>query len=83
MTVYVGMDVHRKRSQIAVLDAAGEEHKRAAAGSGVLKRRYQIRQLLDASDERARGSLGRRSGRHLLHRPSSIAASVDRTVPPV
>jgi hypothetical protein len=62
---------------------AGEEHKRAAAGSGVLKRGYQIRQLLDASDERARGSLGRRSGRHLLHRPSSIAASVDRTVPPV
>ena len=62
---------------------AGEEHKRAAAGSGVLKRRYQIRQLLDAPDERARGSLGRRSGRHLLHRPSSIAASVDRTIPPV
>ena len=27
MTVYVGMDVHRKRSQIAVLDAAGEEQR--------------------------------------------------------
>jgi hypothetical protein len=27
MTVYVGMDVHRKRSQIAVLDAAGYEQQ--------------------------------------------------------
>jgi transposase len=27
MNVYVGMDVHRKRSQIAVLDAAGGEHR--------------------------------------------------------
>ena len=27
MTVYVGMDVHRKRSQIAVLDAAGGEQR--------------------------------------------------------
>jgi hypothetical protein len=27
MTVYVGMDVHRKRSQIAVLDAAGDEQR--------------------------------------------------------
>jgi transposase len=27
MNVYVGMDVHRKRSQIAVLDAAGEEQR--------------------------------------------------------
>ena len=23
MTVYVGMDVHRKRSQVAIVDAAG------------------------------------------------------------
>jgi hypothetical protein len=27
MNVYVGMDVHRKRSQIAVLDAAGGEQR--------------------------------------------------------
>jgi transposase len=27
MTVYVGMDVHRKRSQIAVLDAVGDEQR--------------------------------------------------------
>jgi transposase len=27
MNVYVGMDVHRKRSQIAVLDAAGDEQR--------------------------------------------------------
>jgi transposase len=27
MDVYVGMDVHRKRSQIAVLDAAGDEQR--------------------------------------------------------
>ncbi len=27
MTVYVGMDVHRKRSQIAVLDAAGDQQR--------------------------------------------------------
>jgi transposase len=27
MTVYVGMDVHRKRSQIAVVDAAGDEQR--------------------------------------------------------
>jgi transposase len=25
MSVYVGMDVHRKRSQVAVLDDAGDE----------------------------------------------------------
>ena len=27
MNVYVGMDVHRKRSQIAVLNAAGDEER--------------------------------------------------------
>ena len=27
MNVYVGMDVHRKRSQIAVVDAAGDEQR--------------------------------------------------------
>ena len=27
MNVYVGMDVHRKRSQIAVLDAVGDEQR--------------------------------------------------------
>jgi transposase len=27
MNVYVGMDVHRKRSQIAILDAAGDEQR--------------------------------------------------------
>jgi hypothetical protein len=27
MNVYVGMDVHRKRSQIAVLDAGGDEQR--------------------------------------------------------
>jgi hypothetical protein len=27
MNVYVGMDVHRKRSQIAVVDAAGGEQR--------------------------------------------------------
>lgn len=27
MTMYVGMDVHRKRSQIAIVDAAGEEQR--------------------------------------------------------
>jgi hypothetical protein len=27
MNVYVGIDVHRKRSQIAVLDAAGDEQR--------------------------------------------------------
>jgi hypothetical protein len=27
MKLYVGMDVHRKRSQIAVLDAAGDEQR--------------------------------------------------------
>jgi len=27
MSVYVGMDVHRKRSQIAIVDDAGEEQR--------------------------------------------------------
>ena len=27
MSIYVGMDVHRKRSQIAIVDAAGEEQR--------------------------------------------------------
>jgi len=27
MSIYVGMDVHRKRSQIAVVDDAGEEQR--------------------------------------------------------
>jgi hypothetical protein len=27
MTVYVGMDVHRKRSQIAIVDDTGEEQR--------------------------------------------------------
>ena len=28
MSVYVGIDVHRKRSQLAVVDQAGEERAR-------------------------------------------------------
>ena len=27
MTVYVGMDVHRKRSQVAIVDAAGDQQR--------------------------------------------------------
>ncbi len=27
MTVYVGMDVHRKRSQVAIVDAAGAQQR--------------------------------------------------------
>jgi hypothetical protein len=27
MTVYVGMDVHRKRSQVAIIDAAGVQQR--------------------------------------------------------
>ena len=27
MTVYVGMDVHRKRSQVAIVDDAGDEQR--------------------------------------------------------
>ena len=27
MTVYVGMDVHRKRSQVAIIDAAGAQQR--------------------------------------------------------
>jgi hypothetical protein len=27
MTVYVGMDVHRKRSQVAIIDAAGDQQR--------------------------------------------------------
>ena len=31
MSVYVGMDVHRKRSQVAIVDAAGELGNRRSA----------------------------------------------------
>jgi len=34
MTVYVGNDVHRKRSQIAVLDAAGDEQRNRNVPNG-------------------------------------------------
>jgi hypothetical protein len=27
MSIYVGMDVHRKRSQVAIVDDAGEEQR--------------------------------------------------------
>ena len=35
MPVYVGIDVHRKRSQVAVLDAAGEVHANRNVPNGV------------------------------------------------
>jgi hypothetical protein len=34
MTVYVGMDVHRKRSQVAIVDAAGAGAVQLAAVPG-------------------------------------------------
>jgi hypothetical protein len=37
MNVYVGMDVHRKRSQIAVLDAAGGEQRNRNVSSDPVK----------------------------------------------
>jgi hypothetical protein len=32
MSVYVGMDVHRKRSQVAIVDQAGAVHRNRTVG---------------------------------------------------